>query len=307
VKRWRGVENTPSGWGRSVVTIGVFDGVHRGHQQIIGHAVRRARDAGLNSVVVTFDPHPAEVVHPGSHPAMLTTPRRKAELIEEVGADALCVLPFTPAFSRLSAEEFVHDVLVEHLHAAAVVVGKNFRFGHRAAGDTALLTALGHRFGFTVEDSPLLADGDTTFSSTYVRACVDAGDVVSAAQALGREHRIEGVVVRGDQRGRELGFPTANLETHQYAAVPADGIYAGWLVCGKERLPAAVSIGTNPTFSGRERRVEAYVLDFDGDLYGEHVGLDFVARLRPTLSFDSVEALVAQIDADVADTRHLLA
>jgi len=307
VKRWRGVENTPSGWGRSVVTIGVFDGVHRGHQQIIGHAVRRARDAGLNSVVVTFDPHPAEVVHPGSHPAMLTTPRRKAELIEEVGADALCVLPFTPAFSRHSAEEFVHDVLVEHLHAAAVVVGKNFRFGHRAAGDTALLTALGHRFGFTVEDSPLLADGDTTFSSTYVRACVDAGDVVSAARALGREHRIEGVVVRGDQRGRELGFPTANLETHQYAAVPADGIYAGWLVCGKERLPAAVSIGTNPTFSGRERRVEAYVLDFDGDLYGEHVGLDFVARLRPTLSFDSVEALVAQIDADVADTRHLLA
>lgn len=307
MKRWRGVENTPSGWGRSVVTIGVFDGVHRGHQQIIGHAVRRARDAGLNSVVVTFDPHPAEVVHPGSHPAMLTTPRRKAELIEEVGADALCVLPFTPAFSRLSAEEFVHDVLVEHLHAAAVVVGKNFRFGHRAAGDTALLTALGHRFGFTVEDSPLLADGDTTFSSTYVRACVDAGDVVSAARALGREHRIEGVVVRGDQRGRELGFPTANLETHQYAAVPADGIYAGWLVCGKERLPAAVSIGTNPTFSGRERRVEAYVLDFDGDLYGEHVGLDFVARLRPTLSFDSVEALVAQIDADVADTRHLLA
>ena len=307
MKRWRGVENTPSGWGRSVVTIGVFDGVHRGHQQIIGHAVRRARDAGLNSVVVTFDPHPAEVVHPGSHPAMLTTPRRKAELIEEVGADALCVLPFTPAFSRHSAEEFVHDVLVEHLHAAAVVVGKNFRFGHRAAGDTALLTALGHRFGFTVEDSPLLADGDTTFSSTYVRACVDAGDVVSAARALGREHRIEGVVVRGDQRGRELGFPTANLETHQYAAVPADGIYAGWLVCGKERLPAAVSIGTNPTFSGRERRVEAYVLDFDGDLYGEHVGLDFVARLRPTLSFDSVEALVAQIDADVADTRHLLA
>jgi riboflavin kinase/FMN adenylyltransferase len=300
------VENTPSGWGRSVVTIGVFDGVHRGHQQIIGHAVERAREAGLNSVVVTFDPHPAEVVRPGSHPAMLTTPRRKAELIEGLGADALCVLPFTQAFSRLTPEEFVHDVLVEHLHAAVVVVGRNFRFGHRAAGTTELLGTLGQRFGFTVEDSPLLADGDTTFSSTYVRACVDAGDMACAAQALGREHRVEGVVVRGDRRGRELGFPTANLETHPYAAVPADGIYAGWLVRGKERLPAAVSIGTNPTFSGRERRVEAYVLDFDGDLYGEHVGLDFVAHLRPTLSFDSVDALVAQIAADVDKTRALL-
>ncbi len=307
MRRWRGVENTPSGWGRSVVTIGVFDGVHRGHQQIIGHAVGRARDAGLNSVVVTFDPHPAEVVRPGSHPAMLTAPRRKAELIEAIGVDALCVLPFTPAFSRLSAEEFVHDVLVEHLHAAAVVVGHNFRFGHRAAGDTALLATLGGRFGFTVEDSPLLAVGDTTFSSTYVRACVDAGDVASAAVALGREHRVEGVVVRGDRRGRELGFPTANLETHPYAAIPADGIYAGWLVRGKERLPAAVSIGTNPTFSGRERRVEAFVLDFDGDLYGEHVGLDFAERLRSTVSFDTVEALVAQIDADVTETRRLLA
>jgi riboflavin kinase/FMN adenylyltransferase len=307
VQRWRGVENTPSGWGRSVITIGVFDGVHRGHQEIIGHAVGRARSAGLNSVVVTFDPHPSEVVRPGSHPAMLTAPRRKAELVEALGVDALCVLPFTPAFSRLTPEEFVHDVLVEHLHAAAVVVGHNFRFGHRAAGDTALLTRLGHRFGFTVEDSPLLADGETTFSSTYVRACVDAGDVESAARALGREHRVEGVVVRGDRRGRELGFPTANLEMHPYTAVPADGIYAGWLVRGKERLAAAVSIGTNPTFSGRERRVEAYVLDFDGDLYGEHVGLDFVAHLRPTLPFDSVEALIVQMHADVDATRRLLA
>jgi riboflavin kinase/FMN adenylyltransferase len=300
------VESTPGGWGRSVVTIGVFDGVHRGHQQIIGHAVRRARESGLSSVVVTFDPHPAEVVRPGSHPAVLTPNRRKAELIEALGVDALCVLPFTAEFSRLSAEEFVHDVLVEHLHAACVVVGENFRFGHKAAGDTALLATLGTRFGFTAENSPLLADGATTFSSTYVRACVAAGDVASATRALGREHRVEGVVVRGDQRGRELGFPTANLETLPYAAVPADGIYAGWLVRGKERLPAAISIGTNPTFSGRERRVEAYVLDFSGDLYGEHVGLDLAAHLRPTWHFDTVEALVAQIQHDVDQVRSLL-
>jgi riboflavin kinase/FMN adenylyltransferase len=289
-----------------VVTIGVFDGVHRGHQQIIGHAVRRARESGLSSVVVTFDPHPAEVVRPGSHPAVLTSNLRKAELVEGLGADALCVLPFTAEFSRLAAGEFVHDVLVEHLHAACVVVGENFRFGHKAAGDTALLATLGTRFGFTVENSPLLADGTTTFSSTYVRACVAAGDVESAARALGRDHRIEGVVVRGDRRGRELGFPTANLETAPYAAVPADGIYAGWLVRGKERLPAAISIGTNPTFSGRERRVEAYVLDFDGDLYGEHVGLDFAAHLRPTWQFDSVDALVEQIQADVDQVRAVL-
>jgi riboflavin kinase/FMN adenylyltransferase len=299
------VENTPGGWGRSVVTIGVFDGVHRGHQQIIGHAVRRAREAGLQSVVVTFDPHPAEVVRPGSHPAVLTSAQRKAELVAELDVDALCLLPFTLEFSRLPAEEFVHDVLVEHLHAAAVVVGENFRFGHGAAGDTALLARLGSRFGFSVENSPLLADGETTFSSTYVRACVDAGDVDSAARALGREHRVEGVVVRGDGRGRELGFPTANLETAPHTAVPADGIYAGWLVRGKERLRAAVSIGTNPTFSGRERRVEAYVLDFDGDLYGEHLALDFTARLRPTWQFDTVDALVAQIAADVEAVRAL--
>jgi riboflavin kinase/FMN adenylyltransferase len=300
------VENTPGGWGRSVVTIGVFDGIHRGHQQVIGHVVERARESGLSSVVVTFDPHPAEVVRPGAHPAMLTTSRRKAELIEQLGADALCVLPFTAEFSRLSPAEFVHDVLVEHLHAACIVVGENFRFGHKAAGDTVLLAQLGRRFGFTLDSDPLLTEGDTTFSSTYIRACVAAGDVRSAAAALGREHRVEGVVVRGDGRGRQIGFPTANLETAPYAAVPADGIYAGWLVRGKERLKAAISIGTNPTFSGRERRVEAFVLDFGGDLYGEHVALDFAEHTRPTWHFDTVEALVAQIGRDVEEVRELL-
>ena len=156
MQRWRGYEAVPGGWGRSVVTIGVFDGVHRGHQAIIGHTVKRARDLGLQSVVMTFDPHPSEVVRPGSHPAVLTEPVRKAELIEQLGVDALCVVPFTPAFSRLSPEAFVHDVLVEALHAAVVVVGDNFRFGHRAAGDVALLEGLGRSFGFTVEDAPLV-------------------------------------------------------------------------------------------------------------------------------------------------------
>jgi riboflavin kinase / FMN adenylyltransferase len=309
MQRWRGYESVPGGWGRSVVTIGVFDGVHRGHQAIIGHAVKRAHDLGMQSVVMTFDPHPAEVVRPGSHPAVLTEPVRKAELIEQLGVDALCVVPFTPAFSRLPAEAFVHDVLVEALHAAVVVVGDNFRFGHRAAGDVGLLERLGRSFGFTVEEAPLVSSDGVVFSSTYIRSCVDAGDVRAAAAALGRPHRVGGVVVRGDQRGREIGFPTANLMTHRYAAVPADGVYAAWLIRGGEhagRHMASVSIGTNPTFSGRERRVEAYVLDFAGDLYGERVSLDFVAHLREQRVYDGIEPLVAQIRRDVEETRELL-
>lgn len=230
MQRWRGYAAAPGGWGRSVVTIGVFDGVHRGHQATVGHAVKRAGELGLQSVVVTFDPHPSEVVRPGSHPAVLTEAARGADLLEQLGVDVLCVIPFTAEFSRLSAEAFVHDVLVEHLHAARVVVGENFRFGHRAAGDVELLQRLGRTFGFAVEGAPLVTTEDTVLSSTYIRACVDAGDVGSAARALGRPHRLEGVVVRGDGRGRRLGFPTANLFTSAYAAVPADGVYAAWLV-----------------------------------------------------------------------------
>ncbi|MFC4018062.1 bifunctional riboflavin kinase/FAD synthetase [Micromonospora sp. GCM10011542] len=308
MQRWRGYDAAPGGWGRSVVTIGVFDGVHKGHQAIIGHAVARARELGVQSVVVTFDPHPAEVVRPGSHPAVLTEPARKAELIEALGVDVLCVVPFTPEFSRLSAEEFVHDVLVEHLHAALVVVGGNFRFGHRAAGDVRLLERLGRTFGFGVEGAPLVAEDGTVFSSTYIRSCVDAGDVGAAAAALGRPHRLEGVVVRGDQRGRELGFPTANLLCHRYAAVPADGVYAARLMRRGQHEPlmAAVSVGTNPTFSGRERRVEAYALDFSGDLYGERLALDFVAHLRGQIRYDSIEPLIAQMEQDVERTRRAL-
>ncbi|WP_432986846.1 bifunctional riboflavin kinase/FAD synthetase [Dactylosporangium sp. CA-233914] len=308
MQRWRGTQAAPGGWGRAVTTIGVFDGVHRGHQQIIGHAVKRAGELGVQSVVVTFDPHPAEVVRPGSHPAVLTEPARKAELIEALGVDVLCVVPFTAEFSRLSPEEFVHDALVENLHTALIVVGENFRFGHKQAGDVALLTKLGRAFGFAVEGAPLVAGEGTVFSSTYIRSCVDAGDVVAAARALGRPHRLEGVVVRGDQRGRELGFPTANLLVPANAAVPADGIYAAWLNRDRDgrRHRAAVSIGTNPTFSGKERRVEAFVLDFEGDLYGERVSLDFAGRLREQRVYQAIEPLVAQIAEDVGQAREIL-
>jgi riboflavin kinase/FMN adenylyltransferase len=307
MQRWRGLDAVPSGWGRCVATIGVYDGMHRGHQAIVGRVVERAREAGLPAVVIMFDPNPAEVVRPGPPPATLSTIDHRADLLADLGVDVLLVMPFTVEFSRLTPEEFVHRALVGRLHAAAVVVGENFRFGHKAAGDVGLLAELGNRFGFAVEGVGLYGEADTTLSSTYVRACLDAGDVEAAVVALGRPHRVEGVVVPGDNRGHDLGFPTANLDPVPHAAIPADGIYAGQLVCGDERLAAAISIGTNPTFHGSERRVEAYALDRDDlDLYGEHVAVDFVARLRSTEGFDSTEALVAQMDEDVRRTREVL-
>jgi riboflavin kinase/FMN adenylyltransferase len=309
VQRWRGLDAVPSGWGRSVVIVGVFDGVHRGHQQLIGAAVTAGRARGLPTVLVTFDPHPAEVVRPGSHPARLTSLRRRADLVAELGVDAFLVLPFTTDLSRKSPAEFAHEVLVDRLHAALVLVGANFTFGHRAAGTVAVLTELGTRFGFAVEGVALATDGagdHVTFSSTYVRACIDAGDVEAAAAALGRPHRVEGVVVHGYRRGRALGFPTANIATAAYTALPADGVYAGRFVLGDRRLPAAISVGSNPTFSGTVRTVEAYVLDVDEDFYGHEVGVDFVARLRGQERYDDLDALVAAIHGDVARTRALL-
>jgi riboflavin kinase/FMN adenylyltransferase len=317
VLRWRGLEATPGDLGRTVVTVGMYDGVHRGHQKLIGAAVARARAMRRPSLLLTFDPHPAEVIRPGSHPAILTAMDRKAELVAELGVEAMCVLPFTPEFMRLSPESFTHTVLVEHLHAAQVVVGENFTYGHKAAGDLATLAVEGRRFGFAVEGVSLAEDtsdeGEVTISSTYVRACVAAGDMVSAARALGRPHRVDGVVVRGDRRGASMGYPTANVESPQYTAIPADGVYAGHLVtrnprggASRERFPAAISVGSNPTFQGSRRTVEAYVLDYDGDLYGEHVGVEFVQRLRPMLAFPDLDALLAAMAKDVAETRNLL-
>jgi riboflavin kinase/FMN adenylyltransferase len=298
-----------------VVTIGVFDGIHRGHASIIADAVQIAAERGVPSALITFVPHPSEVVRPGSHPPVLTSIVRRAELVEALGVDVFCALPFTLEFSRMPPDEFVHQALVDRLHASAVVVGENFRFGHKAAGDVALLEQLGHTFGFTTHGVALLREGDTPMSATYVRSCVLAGDVATAAQVLGRPHRVDGVVERGDQRGRELGYPTANLRTDAWAAVPADGVYAGRVVRLDEwgrTVPggllgtAAISVGTNPTFEVRQRRVEAYILDFDGDLYGANVGVEFDERLRGMEKFASVTALVEQMADDVARTRALI-
>ncbi|HLK02508.1 MAG TPA: bifunctional riboflavin kinase/FAD synthetase [Streptosporangiaceae bacterium] len=312
--RWNGLEEVPPAWGECVVTIGVFDGVHRGHQRIIGRAREIAAERSLPVVAITFEPNPVEVVRPGTHPPVLTFPRRRAELLASLGADAVCVLPFTLEFSRLSPDEFVRAVLSERLHTAAVVVGENFRFGHKAAGDVALLAELGEKYDFTAEGVPLLGTDGDAVSSTAIRERLADGDVQAAEDGLGRPHRVEGVVVRGHMRGRALGFPTANLQTLPHAAIPADGVYAGWLItldlAGAEtqRWPAAISVGTNPTFGEGERTVEAYALDRDDlDLYGVHAAIDFTHRLRGTVRFDSVDALIVQMHDDVARARSLLA
>jgi riboflavin kinase/FMN adenylyltransferase len=317
VYRWQGLADVPLDWGRSVVTIGVFDGVHQGHQRIIARTADIAAGLGLPLVVITFDPHPAEVIRPGTHPVLLCTAARRAELLAGLGADAVCIMPFTLEFSRLDPQEFVRLVLVDRLHAATVAVGENFRFGHRAAGDVALLAELGEKYGFTAEAMPLLRDDGIKISSSLIRQKLADGDVAGAAGDLGRPHRVEGVVVPGQRRGRALGFPTANLETYPYTAIPADGVYAGWLsTLGEregqeyegERWPAAISVGTNPTFDGQDRVVEAYALDRDDlELYGVHVGVDFAARLRGMERFGSAAALIDQMRRDVDQARAITA
>lgn len=311
MQRWRGLEDIPQDWGRSVVTIGSYDGVHRGHQLIIGRAVERARALGVPAVVVTFDPHPSEVVRPGSHPPLLAPHHRRAELMADLGVDALLILPFTSEFSKLSPADFVVKVLVDKLHARLVVEGPNFRFGHKAAGNVAFLTELGATYDYEVDVIDLFVSGEAgggePFSSTLTRRLVAEGDVRGAAEILGRPHRVEGVVVRGAQRGRELGFPTANVETLPHTAIPADGVYAGWLHAQGEAMPAAISVGTNPQFDGTERTVEAYAIDRVGlDLYGLHVAVDFLAFVRGQAKFDSIDSLLVAIADDVKKSRELI-
>jgi riboflavin kinase / FMN adenylyltransferase len=285
----------------SVVPIGIFDGVHRGHQLILARAVEAAAERDARVVVITFDPHPVAVLRPEAMPLMLTTVARRIQLLKSYGADSVVALEFTEALSHQTADEFVEQTLVERLGAVRIVVGANFRFGHRASGDVALL----RKFGLEVDDVPLLRDGEI-LSSTHIRELIAAGDVVAAAAALGRLHFVEGPVVRGDARGRELGFPTANLAVDAGIAIPADGVYAGHLVRSSgERTNAAISVGTNPTFDGVQRRVEAYVIDqgHELELYDEHVIVEFAARLRGMERFDNIEALIEQMVSDVAEAR----
>ena len=276
--------------GRSVA-VGTFDGVHLGHREVI-----RGSDS-----VLTFEPHPVSVVAPQHTPKLLTTLERKAELVASLAVDELIVIPFDSEFAGRSADEFIEDVLVGALAAAQVAIGENFRFGHRAQGDSRLLSADG-RFATVVH--PLLEIDGEIVSSSHIRGLVLAGEVGEAGRLLGEPFQLRGEVVRGDERGRELGFPTANLIPEEVLACPGHGVYA----CLADGRPAAVSIGVRPTFNtGRGELIEAYVLDFDGDLYGSPLRLEFLERLRGERRFDTPEALVEQMRRDVERTREVAA
>ena len=312
VQIWRSLDEVPDTLGRTVVTVGNFDGVHLGHQHVLGRALEVAHELGdLPVVAVTFDPHPIAVLRPEHAPQTLTTLATRAELLAAAGADHLLVVPFTREVAAWTPERFVNDILVETLHAHAVVVGASFRFGTKASGDVATLTRMGGTHDFSAEGIAL-DGGPQVWSSTYVRNCLAAGDVEGAAEALGHDFTVRGEVVKGDQRGRRLGYPTANVPTVGMLAAPADGVYAGWLRRLDDpagtMLPTAISVGTNPTFDGeRERRVESYVLDRDDlELYGVEVEVSFAARIRGMLRFDTVEALVERMHDDVDRTRRLL-
>lgn len=292
--------------GGSVVTIGVFDGVHRGHQALLGKARALADERGLPMVVITFDPHPKSVVS-DYHPRTLATLEDRVALLRAHGADDVIVLPFTPRLAGVSAAEFVDLVLRRQVHASAVVVGSNFRFGHRAAGDVDALREAGAQAGFEVHEVTLRADAEP-WSSTRIRGLLDEGDVSGAAVLLGRPYRLRGVVVHGDHRGRELGYPTANLLWSGEPVIPADGVYAGWLVVAGAAMASAISVGTNPQFDGNERRVEAYAIDREGlDLYDDMVAIDFVNRLRGQMTFADLGGLIDQMARDVSDSRRILA
>ncbi|WP_028047007.1 bifunctional riboflavin kinase/FAD synthetase [Cellulomonas sp. URHE0023] len=331
MQRWNALSDVPDGFGPSVVTIGNFDGVHRGHVSVLTRMCADARAVGAQAVAVTFTPHPLQVHRPDTAPPVITGDEDRLELLERTGLDAVLMLAYTLEFARQTPDEFVRRYLVEGLRARTVVVGRDVRFGWKNSGDLSTMIALGQTYGFDVEviedvtpaesadpgsAEDLVADPlRRRWSSTWVRELLDEGDVVQAARVLGRPHRIRGTVVHGDARGRELGFPTANLGPDSTGLVPADGVYAGWLrrVSAEPGesdgvvLPAAVSIGTNPTFDGVERRVEAYVLDrTDLDLYDEVVVLELVERLRPTLRFESIDELVVQMRDDVDRTRVIL-
>ncbi len=308
---WRSLDEVPADIGRTVVTIGNFDGVHLGHQHVIRRAGEVADELGVARVVaVTFDPHPIAVLRPEHAPPTLTTVAARVELLAAAGIDDVLVIPFSREIAAWSPEQFIQDILVDALHAKAVVVGANFRFGSRAAGDVSTLREAGDKHDFVTEGIAL-DGGPQVWSSTYVRNCLAAGDVEGATEALGRPFTVRGEVVEGDRRGRELGYPTANVPTSGMHAAPADGVYAGWLRrldTDDEPLPAAISVGTNPTFDGaRERRVESYVLDRDDlELYGVTVEVSFVARLRGMVRFHSVDALVETMHDDVARARQVL-
>ncbi len=289
----------------SIVLIGVFDGVHKGHQEILNRA--KAIADGEKIIALTFDPHPATVFAPDSVPTLLTILSDRIELLKIHSADQVVVLKFTKEFAGMSPQDFVLKILVEQLGATTVVVGENFTYGYKASGNATTLIQEGKVHGFSVDVLKLQSLGEETISSTRIRKLLIEGDVDSARQLLSRPHRLDGVVIHGEARGREIGYPTANLGNLENQTIPADGVYAGWLSVGIDRWPAAISIGTNPTFAGvRARQVEAYAIDQIGlELYDKNAIIEFGWRLRQTLKFDGLAPLLEQMAKDCARARAL--
>ncbi|MGW9738022.1 riboflavin kinase / FMN adenylyltransferase [Micrococcus sp. 140720015-1] len=316
---WNSLDEVPTDLPRTVVTLGNFDGVHRGHREVLRRVVELARARDALAVAVTFTPHPRAVHHPEVPHVDIISPEQRVVLLDEAGLDAVLLQRYTLEFADQSPEEFVRGMLVHGLHAAVVVVGHDVRFGRGNTGDVAEMVRLGARYDFdveAVEEFPAEhgAEPERRCSSTWVREALAAGDVAQAAAVLGRHHVLAGEVVHGFARGRELGFPTANLETDVQGMIPADGVYAGWVHDAHGGVwPAAISIGSNPTFEDVSRVVEAHVIDRhderveDFDLYGQHIDVEFVARLRGMVAYEGVEKLVAQITQDVDEARAILA
>jgi riboflavin kinase/FMN adenylyltransferase len=290
----------------SVVTIGVFDGVHRGHQHLIGKLVQAAHASHRLAVVLTLFPHPDRVLRKIEGRYYLTSPTQKADLLGNLGVDLVITHPFDDEVRQIRAAAFM-DLLIDRLHMNSLWVTRDFALGYQREGNFAFLTALGQERGFEVQQIELLqAEGDGLISSSHIREALLHGEVDKAAALLARPYRLEGMVVRGDQRGRTIGFPTANLDVWEEQIVPATGVYACRATLGEERLLAVTNIGYRPTFGGHDLRVEAHLLDFDRDIYGVTLQLDFVARLRGEQKFPGLNELIAQITADVARGRDVL-
>ncbi|MEX1047177.1 MAG: bifunctional riboflavin kinase/FAD synthetase [Actinomycetota bacterium] len=303
----RGVESLPLDRGPQVATVGFFDGVHVGHQRVIGRTVEVAREKRLPPVAVTFNRHPREILTPGKEPRLLTTTERKAKLIEALGVEILVILEFTEEFSKWSPKEFARRVLVEGLQVEHAVVGANFTFGHKAMGTVEVLKELGTELGFAVEGVELLQLDGRRVSSSSIRDALSEGSLDWPERALGRRYAVDGEVVSGHGRGDGLGYPTANLRTWPRLLLPGNGIYAGRASVGGATYAAAIDVGTNPTFGVEPLHVEAFLLDFEGDLRGERLDVEFWARLRDEVKFDSPEELTRQIADDVERTRAIAA
>ncbi|UFS60093.1 bifunctional riboflavin kinase/FAD synthetase [Subtercola endophyticus] len=309
MKVFTSVSEIPADFGPSAVTVGKFDGVHEGHRAVIAELLSVAHTDGLVATVVTFDRHPARLLNPSRAPIALVGNEQKLDLLAQTGVDATLMLTFDQALADLTPLEFVQLILVEGLHAKVVLIGGDFRFGRAGAGNVDTLRELGARFGF---ETRLIADvkpgSDRRVSSTWIRELLAEGDVIRATELLGHPPAVQGEVVHGAKRGRELGFPTANLSPRSEGLIPADGVYAGWLTDGDKRYPAAISVGSNPTFDGvPPKQVEAFVLDETIDLYGHNVLISFADRIRGMVKFTGIEPLIEQMNDDVKQVRERLA